>query len=1052
MSEVVVSGPGQAAQEELWRLVAAAQGADPLASVNVVVPSTVAGLQLRRSIGGRLGFANVRMLLGHELAYALAQPRLARLGLTPRPPLLERELVRAAMHDSAPEVAQRVAALRGLEHHPATIDAVTATLADLAGVDDAALARLGARGGRAAMIAAVERARRTRTGHTYDREGLLREAAIALDAGEHVAGALPHVILYAPHRPTASTAAFWRALVAHTRVDAVLIDLGDDVSAAFDAPCTALLAALLGGAGDVHAGAHLVQPPPASAARTVVVDVPSAHDEVRWIAADLTQRVGEGMRLGAAAIVVRAADPYARIVHQVFDAASIPWVGRSPHTLGTSSTGRVLLGALALAGHEIRRDGLFHWLAAGPVLDPSAGEHAPASAWDVLSRRAGLIGGGDEWAERLGHHAEAQRAYGSIPDADASDALQQFVTTLHADLAPPAGRTWSEWSAWAVSIVRRYVAGDDGEPGIDDDASREARAQVVDILHGIEVLDRAGTTPTLEQFTRTLAGALDVPCARVGRFGEGVFVGAPAELRGCHFEVVYVVGMAEGRYPPRGLEDPLLDDADRAAAHEAVPLQRDRSARERSDHLHALGAAPTRVLSFPRADVREERAHRPAPLLLEAASALAGAPIGAEALLDLDAPWCTHVASFGASLHDAPDPAPLGEVLVRALDARRQAQLDPATHPALVALPVVARGFALVAARAADVYGTYDGVIGPLDGLRPGGALSATALERWATCSFAYFLQRVLHIDVVERPERIDELTAIDRGVLLHDIFDRFVREAPRPASPSEPWSLEARTLLARITAERCDDAERRGITGNALVWRQRRRRVEQITAAFCPTDDRWRAELGVVPWRSELDFGFDDQVPPLALTLDGLGEVHFRGRIDRIDRAPDGGALVVTDYKSGRLPDRRGGGVFDPVAGGRALQLAIYGMVAERLEPGADVSAYLRWVASPDEDPEPPFAGFGVTRERLHQVVRGIVTGIDAGVFPSDPGASSYDPGRRRDTFDNCRHCPFDRLCPTDRGEAHARKLHDPQLAPLHGLECSEEELEALMDASEAP
>ena len=285
---------------------------------------------------------------------------------------------------------------------------------------------------------------------------------------------------------------------------------------------------------------------------------------------------------------------------------------------------------------------------------------------------------------------------------------------------------------------------------------------------------------------------------------------------------------------------------------------------------------------------------------------------------------------------------------------------------------------------------------------------------------------------MVERPERVDELTPIDRGNLLHHIFDRFVREAPRPATPTEPWSAEARALLARITAECCDDAERRGITGNALVWRRQRRRVEQTAAAFCPTDDRWRAELGVVPWRSELDFGFDDQVPALALSVEGVGEVQFRGRIDRIDRAPAGDSLVVTDYKSGRLPARNSGGVFDPVASGRALQLAIYGMVAERLEPGADVSAYLRWVSNPSEDPVPPFAGFGVTRQRLHQVVRGIVTGIDAGVFPADPGPSSYDVGRRRDTFDNCRHCPFDRLCPTDRGEAHARKLHDAQLAPL--------------------
>ncbi len=740
--------------------------------------------------------------------------------------------------------------------------------------------------------------------------------------------------------------------------------------------------------------------------------------------------------------------------------ASIPWVGRAPHTLAASSSGRVLLGALALAGQELPRDALFRWLASGPILDPAAGGLVAAPIWDTVSRRAGVVGGGDEWAARLGRHAAEMRALGSTREAGAADALLRFVEALAGDLRVPADRTWRAWSQWALTIVGRYLAtaAPGTAPGAGAARDAAARAQVVEVVRGLDALDRAGTAPTLEVFTRTLTTALDVPCGRVGRFGEGVLVASPGDLRGCSFAVVYVLGMAEGRYPPRGLEDPLLDDADRAAAHEGVPLQRDRAVRERADHLHVMGAARTRVLSFPRADVREERVYRAAPLLLEAATALAGEPVGAEALLDLAAPWCTHVASFSASLHDGAEGAPLAEALVRCVDARRHAHLDAASHPALRARPVTTRGFAMVAARAADVHGEYDGAIGPLAGLRPRGSLSATALESWATCGFAYFLRRVLRVDVLERPERIDELTAIDRGVLLHHIFDRFVREAPPPPAPDAPWPKAARELMARITAECCDDAERRGITGNALVWRQGRRAVEQITAAFCAADERWRATLGVVPWRTELDFGDADGArdgagaPALTLTLAGPGEVRFRGRIDRIDRSPDGRRLVVTDYKSGRLPARRGGDAFDPVAGGRALQLAVYGMVAERLVPGAEVSAYYRWISHPGEDPEPPFASFAVTRQRLHDVVDGIVTGIDGGVFPADPGGSSYDIRNRRDTFDNCRHCPFDRLCPTDRGEAHVRKQHDAQLAPLHALECSEQQLDALVTRIDGP
>ena len=716
MSEIVVSAPGAAAQQQLWRLVGAAQRADALEPVSVVVPSTIAGLQLRRSFGGRAGFANVRMLLGHELAFAVAQPRLARLGLTPRPPLLERELVRAAMHDAADGVAQTMASLRGLATHPATVDAVTATLADLAGVDDAALARLDARGGRAAMIAAVERARRARAGHTYDRERLFREAAAALEAGEVTAGALGHVVLYAPHRPSPGTAAFWRALVARGAVDAVVIGLDDDVATAFESPCTDLLAALLGGAQP----AHLALPEPPERGHAVIVDGPSAHDEVRWIAADLSRRAAEGMRLAEAAIVVRAADVYTCIVDQVLGAASIPWVGRSPHTLGTSSTGRVLLGALKLAGEAIHRDSLFRWLASGPVLDPAAGAYAPAPSWDVVSRRAGVVGGGEEWTDRLGRHAQEQRATGSMPEADAADALLQFVTTLEADLAPPD----------ESHVARVVVVGTVDRAPLRRRARRRGRRRRQRRTRGARPGGRDRPRPRRARPRRHHTHARSVHAhargrarravrarrslrrRRVrGRAGRAARLPLRSGLRGRHGRRALPAARPRGS-PPRRRRC--------AAAHEGVPLQRDRWARERADHLHAIGAAPSLLLSFPRADVREERAHRPAPLLLETASTLAGEPVGADALLGLDAPWCTHVASFGASLHDRPGPAPLGEALVRALDARRHAQLDPATHPALAPLPVVARGFQMVAARAADVYGEYDGVIGPVDGFAAG--------------------------------------------------------------------------------------------------------------------------------------------------------------------------------------------------------------------------------------------------------------------------------------------------------------------------------------------
>ena len=222
------------------------------------------------------------------------------------------------------------------------------------------------------------------------------------------------------------------------------------------------------------------------------------------------------------------------------------------------------------AGGVVTRDALFRWLAAGRVLDPHTATTAPAARWDLLSRRAGVVGGGTEWPERIGRHLDNTRAFATTEPADEGERLVAFVELLERDLHPPAESSWRAWSGWAVDLVERYV-------GVTEDPRDvEARVGVLDALRSVAVLDLAGTAPTIEQFTRTVSEALDVPAGRVGRFGAGVFVGSTADLRGCRFAVVYVLGMAEGRYPPRGMEDPLLDDADRAATHGSVPLQRDR--------------------------------------------------------------------------------------------------------------------------------------------------------------------------------------------------------------------------------------------------------------------------------------------------------------------------------------------------------------------------------------------------------------------------------------------------------------------------------------------
>ena len=124
----------------------------------------------------------------------------------------------------------------------------------------------------------------------------------------------------------------------------------------------------------------------------------------------------------------------------------------------------------------------------------------------------------------------------------------------------------------------------------------------------------------------------------------------------------------------------------------------------------------------------------------------------------------------------------------------------------------------------------------------------------------------------------------------MHTALDRLYRERlggdplPRPGS-LDAWVGRGRELVAAIAAERelgDHPAER------ALV-----RRVERLLARFLAEEAR-RETGGFEPWLLEAAFGERTDSERPVLEIDGWG---LHGAIDRVDRAPDGRALVL-DYK----------------------------------------------------------------------------------------------------------------------------------------------------------
>ena len=187
--------------------------------------------------------------------------------------------------------------------------------------------------------------------------------------------------------------------------------------------------------------------------------------------------------------------------------------------------------------------------------------------------------------------------------------------------------------------------------------------------------------------------------------------------------------------------------------------------------------------------------------------------------------------------------------------------------------------------------------------------VSSTRLESWAVCPFAYFGRRLLRVDPVEDPAHQLQLSAMDRGSLVHEVLERFVvgvldRPPHARPGPGDDWTAEDHALIRRIAEDVCDEFEARGATGRPVFWRRDRPQILALVDRFLDDDAARRRIDGTRPLAAEHAFGLDEHDAVEIRLHDGRA-LRFRGSADRIDEGPNGG-LVVLDYKTGRADDYR--------------------------------------------------------------------------------------------------------------------------------------------------
>ena len=1023
---------------------------DPLAPVTVVVPSWYAGFYLRQELG-RSGIANVRFVTSYRLADLLGAPSRDRQEKSPLTAIIENASIRAVL-EHAP------GRLEAVSSHPSTQQSLRRTFQQLSRAPASTVERLAGRGGLTGEVADLYRRFQVCTENYYHGEDLALSAAEAV-RNEPLLGSenVGFTVFFQPRELTPGERELIEALAAAGRC-AVLLGLTEEEET--DAPIKRLAGDLRGCLGEPQS-----ERPTQPSRNTRLVVAPDPHQEIRWAIRHMMRQAESGTPFHRMAVLYRRREPYGTLIRSELEAAQIPVAGPNPSTLGDTAVGRTLTGLMELRDGEFKRDSVMSWLTSCPVRPPNgnAGSFNP-SRWDAVSKEAGIVRGMDQWMRRLSSFSDRQersakdleeqgeisegRAKAKRSEAAAGRDLRQFIEQLESDTKAPIGfKPWVEFCSWAKRLVGTYVG---GEPDLPEQEQQPLR-KIENLLTDLQAVGSIKECTDFEEFRQALKQALQQSQGHRGKTGEGVFVARRASAMGMRFDCVYLVGMIEGGVPPAASDDPLIPESERRAVGGAavgLPLQEDQKIRNRYEFLAAMASAPMRVLSYPVAEPAGQRANYASRWLLGQASKLEGHTVYASELASLgDRTWFTMIPSAEQALGTVEETsaADVHDYNLERIWRWKMAGEPVRNHP-LVTPGTLARSLTMSRQRYGAGLTRWDGYVSDAGAreslskrLRRSG-VSPTSLERWARCPFSYFLGNVLGIGSVERPEEVYSIAPLDKGSLVHEILERFIREArdggtlPRP---DESWSDAQRDTLRSIAEELFDDAEARGVTGKALLWQIEKESILYDLDNFLEQDTEIRKRFRTSPASVEARFGLDgDSWPDAAFTLDDGTAIKFRGMIDRVDRDASGKRVLVMDYKTGGVSPYKNLGQ-DPIDRGRRLQLSIYSLAARLgMDEDADVEAVYWFVTGDGKTylvPEEPVnIDREQTRRRFAQGVSTIVSGIGKGLFPANPGKWTHR------GLENCRFCDFDSLCPSRRDVLWNRKKGHDLLADY--VELSEE------------
>ncbi|MBS0152534.1 MAG: exodeoxyribonuclease V subunit gamma [Nitrospira sp.] len=620
-----------------------------------------------------------------------------------------------------------------------------------------------------------------------------------------------------------------------------------------------------------------------------------------------------GYRFDEIGVVARTLDPYSGLLRNVFDRHCIPFVTNGGTPLIHEPLSKLLLQLASLPINDFYGTTVLDVIGS-PLYRSSelleGNPHYRLEQWKAIVSALRITHGRGEW-ERVKRASQFMLTLqderseeiqgGSLDVAPEVAALcWQVVEELFQSCeAPPRQATIREHvdaleQLAARHLSRQEAAGSEMEsPG--DSRFNSIWQAIEQTWEGLRSLDVLGEELSWGEFVELLQHALEraaVPVSSVSN--QGVTVLDAMAARGIPFKALFVIGLNEKHFPRYIREDPFLRDRHRAVLDSTLGFKIDEKLAGYDEEtllftLLCQSATQRLSLSYQRAD-EHGRISVVSPYVEQ----------GSRQLGQLECP----VETVPRRLTDRVAHRPAIRQYLPPRELARWMVLqgqDPASFFQAMGedSELWSHAVTAMAAIEQDVPSltAFDGQTGPLPShwsrmMRRG--VAPTPLERYARCPFQYFGTDVLHLEPV-RLAMGKEPDALVLGILLHSALRRAYESLVEKGWPAITLPGDTvRRVAEEAVVQAAAECENEYPPGHFLLWEFAKEQAVALVLSTISSDQAAYVEQPYQPIAFE-----QEATGRLSLVVkEESVSLKIQGRLDRLDRHRDSGALRIIDYK----------------------------------------------------------------------------------------------------------------------------------------------------------